>query len=223
MADTYDLEKLTKLNALKQLAERVKENFVTNETFAPVSSGIESLNTNYSTLSGKVTALEEAGGEANKIDAITVNKEAVEPDESKTVDITVPTKTSDIENDSGYKNETEINALITAKIDAFKTEETSDETVNTFKELVDYVATHGAEATEMAGAIDALEALVGETAVSTQITTALAGYVKKDGDKVLSDNNYSAADKAKVDALEYATEEEVTAMLGEVFSAAPVI
>lgn len=48
----------------------------------------------------------------------------------------------------------------------------------------------------------------------------LSGYMEKEEGKVLSANDYTDEDKAKLDSLEFASDEEVTAMLAEVFSAA---
>lgn len=59
-------------------------------------------------------------------------------------------------------------------INAFATKISENGTIDTFKELVDYVGTHGGEAGEMAAAIDILEGLVGDKAVATQITEAIA-------------------------------------------------
>lgn len=58
-------------------------------------------------------------------------------------------------------------------INDFATKVTDNSTFDTFKELVDYVAEHGGEAAEMASAIDALEALVGDKSVATQIAEAI--------------------------------------------------
>ena len=141
----YDVNKLTRLEALKQLAERAKEYFTAKTDFADVSK--------------KVDDIEKAG----------------------------------------YKNGTEIQEMITAAIEAFETEVTSDDVINTFKEIVDYIATNGAEFTQVLSDIEGLEELVGESPVSSQITDALKDYVLKDGDKVLSANDYTDEDKAKVE------------------------
>ena len=159
----YDVNKLTRLEALKQLAERAKEYFTAKTDFADVSK--------------KVDDIEKAG----------------------------------------YKNGTEIQEMITAAIEAFETEVTSDDVINTFKEIVDYIATNGAEFTQVLSDIEGLEELVGESPVSSQITDALKDYVLKDGDKVLSANDYTDEDKAKVDGIEYATDEEIEALLNEIF------
>lgn len=59
-------------------------------------------------------------------------------------------------------------------INAFATAMTDNGTYDTFAELVNYVETHGGEATAMAGAISALETKVGEKSVKTQIDEAIA-------------------------------------------------
>ena len=59
-------------------------------------------------------------------------------------------------------------------INAFATAVTEDGTINTYKEIFNYIATHGTEAAAMTAAIDALELLVGEKSVATQIAEAIA-------------------------------------------------
>lgn len=78
--------------------------------------------------------------------------------------------------------EKRINDIVTAKINAFATEASDDKTVNTFKELVDYVATHAPEAANMAADITSLQGLVGNKSVETQISDAIAasGHIKED-------------------------------------------
>lgn len=70
---------------------------------------------------------------------------------------------------------TEGSVLKTVKdeINDFATKMTEDGTINTFKEIVNYIATHGGEAAEMAAAIDTLETLVGSKAVAEQIAEAI--------------------------------------------------
>ena len=50
----------------------------------------------------KLNQITSQGGEPNTIEAIKVNGQVQAPDGSKAVNITVPTKTSDLTNDSGY-------------------------------------------------------------------------------------------------------------------------
>ena len=59
-------------------------------------------------------------------------------------------------------------------INEFATQITDDGTINTYKEILNYISTHGSEANDMMAAIDALEALVGDTVVATQIANAIA-------------------------------------------------
>lgn len=58
-------------------------------------------------------------------------------------------------------------------INTFATQITDDGTINTYKEILNYIATHGGEANEMAAAIDQLETLVGSKSVATQIAEAI--------------------------------------------------
>lgn len=59
------------------------------------------------------------------------------------------------------------------EINAFAAEISDDGTVNTFKELVNYVANHGGEAATLAANIGTLQSLVGDTKVSDQIKEAI--------------------------------------------------
>lgn len=72
-------------------------------------------------------------------------------------------------------------AAADARVNKFATDISDDGTVNTFKELVDYVADHGTEAADMAADILALQGLVGETAVATQIVEKIDEALKVDG------------------------------------------
>lgn len=55
-----------------------------------------------------------SGAQANVIESVKVNGTKVEPS-SKAVDITVPTKVSQLTNDSGFQNATQVNATIAGK------------------------------------------------------------------------------------------------------------
>ena len=66
--------------------------------------------------------------------------------------------------------------LIDEKINDFANKVTDDGTVNTIKELVDYVAEHGSDAAEMTADISALKALVGTVPVEEQIEEKLENY-----------------------------------------------
>lgn len=59
-------------------------------------------------------------------------------------------------------------------INEFATQISDDGTINTYKEILNYISTHGGEANAMMAAIDQLELLVGDKAVATQIADAIA-------------------------------------------------
>lgn len=95
-----------------------------------------------------------------------------------------------------------IDAKIAAGINKFATEVSSDDTINTFKELIDYVSTHGKDAASMMSSITVLQQLVGEKSVSEQIATAIAGKVDKEEGKGLSTNDFTDSLMAKLEGIE---------------------
>lgn len=56
-----------------------------------------------------------SGAQVNTITTVKVNGTALTPDANKAVDVTVPTKTSQLTNDSGYQSATAVESIITAK------------------------------------------------------------------------------------------------------------
>lgn len=89
---------------------------------------------------------------------------------------------------------------VTEEIDAFATKISDDGNINTFKELVDYIASHGPEAADMAADIAELQNLVGKTKVSEQIETAIAGKVdKEDGSRLINANEIEKLSKLVID------------------------
>ena len=53
-----------------------------------------------------------AGAQVNAITTVKVNGTALTPDTNKAVDVTVPTKTSQLTNDSGFQNATQVKATV---------------------------------------------------------------------------------------------------------------
>ena len=92
----------------------------------------------------------------NVIETVKVNGTALVPT-SKAVDVTVPTKVSQIANDSGFQTSAEVLSAINAQIDAFAKKVTDNGTIDTIKEVIDYIAEHEGEATEMMSAITKLQ------------------------------------------------------------------
>ena len=109
-------------------------------------------------------------------------------------------------------------------INDFATKVSDDKVVNTFKELVDYVAEHGAEAATMAGKIEANEAAIAKntediTKKANKATT-LAGYGISDAyTKTAADAKTKEIIASEV-VINVATDEEVTAVCTAVFGAA---
>lgn len=56
-----------------------------------------------------------AGAQVNAITTVKVNGTALTPDTNKAVDVTVPTKTSQLTNDSGFQNATQVKATVTGQ------------------------------------------------------------------------------------------------------------
>lgn len=137
-----------------------------------------------------------------------------------------------------------ISKMIDAAINKFATDVSDDGVVNSYKELIDWVATHGAEATKMAGgisdnkaAIADLKALIGTLPEGATSTTVVA-YITE-AINALSIGDYAKTTevttaintalesyytKTQVDDtfvkktdIVMATDEEVDAMLTEVF------
>ena len=110
-------------------------------------------------------------------------------------------------------------------INTFATKVSNDNTINTLKELVDWVAEHGQDAGEMVTAIGDLEKFIGTLPtgitsttvvayITEAITTALAsyynknsidttlsGYVTKVSGKGLSTNDYTTTEKNKLSGI----------------------
>ena len=97
-------------------------------------------------------------------------------------------------------------------INKFATDVSNDETVNTFKELVDYCATHGSEAAEMAGnieknknAIAKLETFIGKLPEDTQASDVIT-YI----------NQKIAAEKARAEGAEAGLKSSIDALKTQV-------
>nr|DAH39489.1 MAG TPA: hyaluronidase [Caudoviricetes sp.] len=95
-----------------------------------------------------------------------------------------------------------INDQITAAINKFATDVSDDGVVNSYKELIDYVAKHGDEAANMAADITVLQGLVGNKSVSDQINEAVSGKVDAVPGKGLSTNDFTDTLLEKLENIE---------------------
>ena len=87
----------------------------------------------------KLEEITSQGGEPNTIETIKVNGSPLEPDGSKAVDISVPTKVSQLQNDSGYQTAANVEQTLTSKNYATKSDISSvykyKGSVSTYAEL----------------------------------------------------------------------------------------
>ena len=167
-------------------------------------------------LTQRVADLEAAGGQANKIESI----KAIGAD--KSVNITVPTKTSQLNNDSGYQTSTQVSdtvAKAVAAADHLKRKvvasaaaiSTSAADAAQYIYMVPKGTGKDADKYDEYMVIDGVLEKVGGWEVD------LTGYVKKETGKGLSTNDFTTEEKNKLAGLVLATDEEVDAMLKEIY------
>lgn len=178
----YNEEKLARLKHLKQLAQKAKA-----ESDAVAT---------------RVKSLEDAGAQANKIESIKVNGTAQTIDPDKSVNITVPTKTSQLNNDSTFQTSAQVVAAINTaisksghasfqKVDAVPKADAAQENIlylvmNTTTKHYDIYA-------KIKGSSDSYTMeLLDDTTVD------LSGKVDKVAGKCLSTNDYTTAEKTKL-------------------------
>lgn len=81
-----------------------------------------------------------------------------------------------------------VKKIVADEINAFATKVSDDDVVNSYKELIDYVAEHGDAATSITADITTLQDLVGTTSVADQIAEAVADkVVAEEGKSLVSD------------------------------------
>ena len=181
MAD-YDINHITKLGHLQKLAQ--KENQKANA------------------LADRLDALERVGAQANKIESIKVNGTTQTIESDKSVNITVPTKTSQLANDSAFQTSAQVVAAINTaisesghasfqKVDAVPKVDAAQENIlylvmNTTTKHYDIYAKIKGD-----GDRYTMELL-------DDTTVDLSGKVDKVAGKGLSTNDYTTAEKTKL-------------------------
>lgn len=97
---------------------RLKTYFVHQETGKGLSANdlTDALKKSYDGAVTNVNNLVSGGAEANKINTIAVNGTVVNPDTSKKVSLTVPTKVSQLSNDSSYQTASQVSAAIATAV-----------------------------------------------------------------------------------------------------------
>lgn len=155
---------------------------------------VPSADTEITTLQDKISVLE------NDVDFL---HGILIPDEegAETLEDRVFALESDVDKIEGSIQSVVVNE-VTAQINEFATKMSDDETVNTFKELVDYVANHGGEIATMASDITLLQSLVGNDPVKDQILAATKDKVDKVDGMGLSSNDFTDSLLSKLEAIE---------------------
>lgn len=182
----YDVSTLVKLGSLKAALAKVKETYATKTTV----SGIED----------RVQTLEDVGAQANIIESIKVNG-AVQTITDKAVDIKMPTKVSDLTNDSKFQTDTEVATAIQTAIAAsghahFETAESIPDAA-TAKENTMYLVKNADT-----GYYDIYAKVGGEVVRLDDTTIDLSNYVQKETGKGLSTNDFTNELKTKLDGIE---------------------
>lgn len=124
----------------------------------------------------------------------TVDVEALQASVTEIREIVMPsaedatpllTRVETLETKMDGTGEGSVDAKIDAKINEFANQISDDGTVNTLKELVDYVANHGGEIDTIVNDITILQGLVGDEPVADQISAAVSGKVDAEEGKSL--------------------------------------
>lgn len=181
MAD-YDIDHISKLGHLQKLAQKE--------------------NQKAKALATRLDALERVGAQANKIESIKVNGTAQTIASDKSVNITVPTKTSQLANDSTFQTSAQVVAAINTaisksghasfqKVDAVPKVDAAQENIlylvmNTTTKHYDIYAKIKGD-----GDRYTMELL-------DDTTVDLSGKVDKVAGKGLSTNDYTTAEKTKL-------------------------
>ena len=178
----YDLTHIPALRDLQELAKRQ--------------------NAKHKALDSRVKALENNGAQANKIESIKVNGAAQAIGSDKSVNITVPTKTSQLNNDSTFQTSAQVVAAINTaisksghasfqKVDAVPTVDAAKENIlylvmnATTKHYDIYAKIKGSSGSYTMELLD-------------DTTVDLSGKVDKVAGKGLSTNDYTTAEKTKL-------------------------
>lgn len=181
----YNKEKLTKLEALKELAQRVEQEYATKESVTE--------------LSDRVDELETAGGEPNVIEKVKVNGVEQQVSE-KAVNITVPTKVSELNNDSQFQTNSEVAQAIQTAIAktghaSFKKVDAVPEAESAVENVMYLVMNNKTKHYDIYAKVENEVVLLDDTTVD------LTNYVEKEEGKGLSTNDYTTDDKEKLTGL----------------------
>lgn len=198
---SFDPNKKPRLKHLQDVAERV------SAELTPVKN--------------RITALESVGAQANVLESVKVNGTA-QAISDKAVDITVPTKASELENDAKYQTDTDVAAAVAAadhlKRKKVESVDAIDLTADDADQYIYMVPKTGGKNGDK---YDEYMVLDGELEPVGDWKVNLSGYVEKQEGKDLSSNDFTDEEKAKLAKAitedDMASDEEVAEMLDQVF------
>ena len=140
--------------------------------------------------------------------------------EAKLGDIQIPTKVSELTNDSGYQTAAQVAAAVAGsdhlkrrKVESLEAIDLTAPDAAQYIYMVPKANAKGGDKYDEYMVLDGALEPVGSWAVD------LTGYVQAEEGKGLSANDFTDEDKAKLDGMTFATDAEVDAMLAEVFGA----
>ena len=150
-------------------------------------------------LETRVQTLEDAGGQANVLESVKVNGVALEVSE-KAVDIKVPTKVSELTNDSAFQTNTEVAQAIQTAISktghaVFKKVDAVPEAAAAEDNVLYLVMNSKTKHYDIYAKVENEVVLLDDTTVD------LTNYVEKEDGKGLSTNDYTTEDKEKLAGL----------------------
>nr|DAD69591.1 MAG TPA: hypothetical protein [Myoviridae sp. ctbwh6] len=184
----YDVNKLAQLAHLKQLAQKVKQECASQ--------------TSVTELTTRVKSLEDVGAQANVIEKVKVNG-AEQTVTDKAVDITVPTKVSDLSNDSKFQTDAEVAAAIAAADHMKRKIVNSTADIDlTAGDASQYIYMVKKSSTKTGDKYDEYMVLDGALEKVGDWEVDLSNYVQKDGDKVLSTNDFTNELLEKLNGIE---------------------
>lgn len=185
----------------------------------------------------KLNAIEE-GAQANKLEGVQVDgSDLTVSDKKVNIDLATPIKNAvdaakeelngtissvdakaeqnkaDIATLKG-SGEGSVDAKITAAFDDFATKVSDDQVVNTYKELIDYAADHGAEFTELVGTVNANKQAA-DTGIQEAKDAAAAADAKAVAAQGAADAAQSTADSVRTDL---GTKEDSASSEGSAFA-----
>ena len=183
----YDVKKVTKLGHLRQLMDKSRQELASK--------------TSLEELAEQVDGIIAEGGEPNVITGVKVNGTALEVTD-KAVDVPVPVRVSQLDNDSGFQTQAQVRAVVAAgehlsrkKVDSAADIDPAAAGADRFIYMVPKDGAGDGDKYDEYMVIDGAVEKVGDWAVN------LSGYVQKEEGKGLSSNDYTDEDKAKVDSL----------------------